>query len=80
MSHDPADFAGFEQLRVYSGYSGWDGAQLEDELAAGGWFLADAETADVFTDDPAGLWMRVIARQPGRLAFYAHFPADLRQN
>lgn len=80
LSHDPSHFAGFGHLRVYSGYSGWDGAQLENELTAGGWFLADAEPGDVFTDDPAGLWKRVIARQPGRLAFYAHFPMDPRQN
>ena len=80
LSQEPGDFAAIARLRVFSGYSGWDGAQLEGELEAGGWFLADAEPHDVFTEEPDDLWRRVIARQPGRLAFYATFPADPRMN
>jgi putative transcriptional regulator len=77
---DPASIVATGRLRVFSGYAGWSAAQLEGELASGGWFVADADPDDVFTIAPDGLWSRVMARQPGRLAFYASFPADLRSN
>jgi len=80
LSLAPGDFAAIAHLRVFSGYSGWERAQLEGELEAGGWFLADARPSDVFTTDPERLWREVIARQPGRLAFYATFPPDPRMN
>jgi putative transcriptional regulator len=68
------------RLRVFSGYSGWSAAQLELELAIGSWFVVDADLDDLFTSSPADLWRRVLRRQPGRLAFYAHFPEDLASN
>lgn len=74
------EFDRVSSLRVYAGYSGWMPGQLEAELAEGGWFLADAESGDVFTTEAKGLWRRVMARQPGRLAFYSTFPADPSQN
>lgn len=68
------------RVRVYSGYAGWDGSQLELELAVGSWFVVPAEVSDVFTDRPDGLWREVLGRQPGRLALFANFPDDLRTN
>ncbi len=52
-------------LRVFRGYSGWGGGQLEKELAAGAWTVADASADLVFGDDP-DLW-----RRASRLAFDA---------
>lgn len=80
LTIEPEAIERLERLRIYSGYSGWTGAQLEMELASGGWFLADAEPDDVFTPDPRQLWKQVLRRQPGRLAFYASFPPDPTQN
>ena len=80
LDAEPDLFAEVDNLRVYSGYSGWQPTQLEHELASGGWFLADAEPDDIFSVDPPSLWRRVIERQPGRLAFYSTFPLDPRLN
>ena len=63
------------RVRVFSGYSGWDGGQLEVELAVDSWFVVDPIVEDVF-GDPADLWSRVLERQPGRLSLYAAFPED----
>ncbi len=80
LSTDPESLESVRRLRVFSGYAGWMRAQLELELSNGGWFLADVVSGDVFTDDPRGLWKRVLRRQPGRVAFYATFPPDPTQN
>ena len=39
------------------GYSGWGPGQLEDEIRANGWLIADAEEDLVFSADDAGKWV-----------------------
>lgn len=63
-------------LRVFAGHSGWGGGQLEEEIAAGGWYVLPSAVEDLLTDDPATLWHRVLRRQGGKLAVVANFPAD----
>lgn len=63
-------------MRVFAGYSGWTGGQLENEIARGDWYVLEHEPRDPFTDDPAGLWRAVLARQRDELAMVAWFPAD----
>lgn len=67
-------------VRLFSGYSGWAGAQLEAELEVGSWFVVGSELDDVFGPEPAGLWRRVLLRQGGRLALYANAPPKLSLN
>ncbi len=74
---DPADApGGITAMRVFAGYTGWSGGQLEVELEAGGWYVIDAEDGDVFTDRPEALWRDVLRRQRGSLRSLAHFPRD----
>jgi len=48
------------RFRVFSGYSGWGGGQLEGELAAGAWAVAQA-TGDLLFDTPVEeLWDRLV--------------------
>ena len=67
------------QVRVYSGYAGWDAGQLEVELAIDSWFVVEPIVSDVF-GNPDDLWGRVLQRQPGRLRLYAQYPHDLSTN
>jgi putative transcriptional regulator len=67
---------GVAEVRVFSGYAGWQPGQLEDELADNAWWVVDATVEDLFTADPEGLWAQVMRRQGGQLAWFAHFPAD----
>jgi putative transcriptional regulator len=69
-----------EEVRVFAGYAGWAPGQLEAEIEAGAWASIPARPEDVFTEDPAGLWTRVLERQPGRLRLLAGFPADPTTN
>jgi len=48
-------------LRVFSGYSGWAGGQLEGELEAGGWLVVPASAEDVFGEIEQ-VWRRISRR------------------
>lgn len=63
-------------LRLFVGAAGWSPGQLEDEIAEGAWWVVDARADDVVTDDPAGLWTRVVGRQRGPVRLFAHAPVD----
>jgi putative transcriptional regulator len=65
-----------ERARLFAGHAGWSAGQLEGEIEAGGWFVVDAEPGDVFTSRPAELWRAVLARQRGRLAWFANCPPE----
>ncbi len=73
---------GFElaAARVFLGYAGWGEGQLDGEVAEGAWFPLSAQPGDIFTETPTTLYRDVLLRQPGRLAMYALFPDDPRQN
>lgn len=67
-------------LRIFAGYSGWTGGQVENEIEAGMWWVAEAEPADSYTADPSMLWRRVVRRQPPPVVHALTFPADLSLN
>jgi putative transcriptional regulator len=67
-------------IRVFAGYSGWSPGQLEDEIAAGSWFVFDALPGDAFVGRPDDLWPMVLRRQGDILAAVAHFPPDVSLN
>jgi putative transcriptional regulator len=64
LSKNPPELdVAVENLRVFTGYSGWGKGQLEHEIEGGSWFVIDAELADAFTADPESLWALVMKRQ-----------------
>jgi putative transcriptional regulator len=68
------------RLRIFAGYAGWAGGQLEDELAEGAWYVvpatADGAFADAFSTAPDRLWRAVLRRQGGDLAMVSTYLAD----
>jgi putative transcriptional regulator len=79
----PADAADHELLaatcgraRVFAGHSGWGAGQLEDELEEKAWIVEPAVRADLFTDDPEGLWSTVMRRKGGQYRLIATMPED----
>jgi putative transcriptional regulator len=74
---DPGSLAGeVARLRVFAGYSGWGGGQLEAELAEEAWIVEPASPDDVFSSEPAGLWSAVLRRKGGPFAILARLPID----
>ena len=43
------------QFRVYAGYSGWAGGQLESELAMGSWRVVHPDEDMIFSNEAAGI-------------------------
>ncbi|HEX8002767.1 MAG TPA: YqgE/AlgH family protein [Mycobacteriales bacterium] len=77
LDSDPALLAAdVAYVRVYAGYAGWGGGQLDGEVEAGGWFVLECLPPDPFTASPLTLWRQVLRRQGGRLALASTFPAD----
>lgn len=67
---------GLEEVRVFAGYAGWTGGQLEAELREESWFVVDALEGDAFSAEPEGLWREALRRQAGKLAMFAWAPKD----
>src|SRR5690348_17237306 len=64
------------RVRVFAGYAGWGGGQLDDELDEDAWFTAPALPGDIFTDDHETLWNRVLRRMGGHFRLIASMPED----
>mgnify|MGYP000974602144 CR=1 FL=1 len=67
-------------LRIFAGYAGWSGGQLEGEIRRGDWFVVDSEPRDPFTAAPESLWEQVLRRQGGMLQLVASYPDDPSMN
>jgi putative transcriptional regulator len=65
-----------QRLRVFAGHSGWSPGQLDAELAERAWWVVDGSPADLFSEQPRGMWPTVLRRQPPPLCFVATYPDD----
>jgi putative transcriptional regulator len=79
----PAADANIEHLsdaiarsRVFAGFAGWGGGQLDAELDQGDWIAQAALPDDVFTELPGELWSSVLQRKGGSYALLARMPVD----
>src|SRR3954462_13212350 len=72
--------AEIEAARIFCGYAGWTGGQLERELREEAWFVVDAHDDDVFAPEPDALWHDVLWRQRGPLQWVANCPDDPSDN
>ncbi|MFV0494863.1 YqgE/AlgH family protein [Mycobacterium sp.] len=66
----------FVGLRVFAGYAGWAGGQLEAEIAEGSWLVIEADDADLMSAVPDRLWGQVLRRQSGETRYWATLPDD----
>jgi putative transcriptional regulator len=65
-----------ERARVFAGVAGWGPEQLEDEFEREDWIVEPAESEDIFTDDPDGLWSDLLRRKGGQYELVARMPLD----
>ncbi|OGT21681.1 MAG: hypothetical protein A2V90_00365 [Gammaproteobacteria bacterium RBG_16_57_12] len=55
-----------EDLRAFAGFSGWGPGQLDAEVAHGDWYVAPADIESVYTQQPEGLWEKLIKLWAGQ--------------
>ncbi len=67
-------------LRLYLGYAGWSGGQLEDEIRDGVWFITRGEEELIFAAEPGNLWRTVLIRMGGDYALLVNYPDNPRFN
>lgn len=63
-------------MRIFAGYAGWSGGQLEHEILRGDWYVVDSESRDPFSVAPERLWSDVLLRQKDSLKLVASYPDD----
>jgi putative transcriptional regulator len=71
LEHPPPDIG---RMRLFAGHSGWGEGQLDGEIEAEAWIVAEPEP-----DDPFGygdLWAEALRRQGGSYELLARMPAD----
>ena len=74
---DPIDVGDrTRRARVFAGYAGWGGGQLEAELAGEAWIVEPATPDVVFAEDVDALWSDVLRRKGGEFAIIATMPPD----
>lgn len=79
LHSDPTELAEFlEGLRLFAGCAQWESAeQLDEEIAAGDWYVAPALPGDVIAPARCDLWSEVLRRQPLPLPLFSTFPRNL---
>ncbi|HWJ61001.1 MAG TPA: YqgE/AlgH family protein [Acidimicrobiales bacterium] len=80
LERSPDDGPHWDGVRLFAGSAGWAPGQLDDELAEGAWWLADADPQDVTATDPEHQWSAVLRRQRGEVAWFANHPEDPSAN
>jgi putative transcriptional regulator len=65
------------EIKFFAGYSGWTAQQLDDEIIADSWIVADTFKAEIlFTSDEQNLWKEVVIGLGQRYAHIANFPEN----
>jgi len=80
LNPETLDMTSMITARLYSGYAGWSAGQLNAEISAGGWIVADLADTDPFSETPEELWTTVLSRQKGLVSKLAQYPDDPRMN
>ena len=66
-----------EEIRFFTGYSGWTPKQLDDEIKEDSWIVANQlSTETIFTCNEDKLWRQVVIGLGQRYAHIANFPEN----
>ena len=70
-----------DEIKFFTGYSGWTPSQLDDEIKEDSWIVADKLAAEIiFTHNEENLWREVVIGLGSRYAHIANFPENPELN
>jgi len=73
-------YASTQRIRLFAGYAGWGGGQLETELKRKAWLTHPASIDLVFRADPNNLWQEILRIKGWKYRLIANAPEDLSCN
>jgi putative transcriptional regulator len=74
-------FSATKKVKMFAGYAGWSGGQLENEMKRKAWLTFPASLELIFETAPEQLWQIVLRRKGGwRNKLRAQMPEDLSWN
>ncbi|RYD92035.1 MAG: YqgE/AlgH family protein [Sphingobacteriales bacterium] len=66
-----------DEIKFFTGYSGWTPTQLDEELREDSWIVANNFEADsIFSNNEQNLWREVVIGLGQRYAHIANFPEN----
>jgi putative transcriptional regulator len=68
------------KIKFFIGYSGWEKAQLENELDENSWILSAPSNALIFETAANDVWKASIKQLGGKYLMMANFPIDPQLN
>ena len=69
-----------DQIRIFIGYSGWTGGQLEHEMKDNTWLVANANAKLLFETDIKNIWLDSINLLGKKFSYLANFPINPQSN
>ena len=67
-------------IKVFSGYSGWAAQQLEGEIRRKLWTVVDVYNLDYTTSSDQSLWKNIMQNLGGEFLLWANAPQDVSMN
>lgn len=69
-----------KNIRFYIGYSGWSSGQLESEMEAGSWVMANLHANYIFKSHPEKLWQQIMNNKGNIYSVIAKMPDTANWN
>lgn len=74
------DRLSLNEVKVFSGYSGWAAGQLETEVDAKMWTVVDIYDLDYTLPNDQNLWKKIMQNLGGEYLLWANAPEDVSLN
>ena len=69
-----------EEIKVFSGYSGWMASQLENEISRKVWTVVDVYNLDYTLPNDQNLWKKIMQNLGGEFLLWANAPSNVGMN
>lgn len=69
-----------QDLKIFSGYTGWSSGQLENEISNKVWTVVDVYNLDYTLPNDQTLWKTIMQNLGGEFLLWANSPEDISMN
>ncbi len=73
-------FSATRKVKMFAGYAGWSGGQLEDEMKRKAWLTHPGSIELIFDTNTDQLWQRILRQKGWKYKLLSQTPEDLSQN